>query len=307
MIEARAVPSTRAPLLERWERYWFARIPPHSVALLRIAFGAMALLGLVGLTPVDMFWSLDGLSPLPSPGGPRAWIIDHGLAAWAGRAFFLYSALAALAMTVGFRSDLAVLATFVGLWLQVHWNRLPLSSAHQVVLVVLFGLVFTQTGRVWSLDARRRGTPADPGTVPIWPLRLIRCQVSLIYLSSALWKILYPTWRDGTAVYWALNLNAFHRFPWPLPVAAEPAVVVLTLGTLLFELLFPVLVWFRTTRVPALLLGAALHLGLWITLELGPFSWVMLASYIAFLDPHKVAALREPSRHAGTHAAPVSS
>lgn len=292
-------PASAAPRswLSRWEAYWFAEVPPHSAALLRIVFGAMALLGLAGLTPIDDFWALDGLSPLPSnPNGPRSWLLEHGLAAWAGRAYFAGSAVAAAAMLLGYRSDLAVLATFMCLWLQTHWNRLPLSSAHQVVMVVLFCLIWTDTGRVWSLDARRRNRPAVGG-IPIWPLRLIRCQVSLIYLSTALWKLLHPVWRDGSAVYWALNLNTFHRFPWTLPVAAEPLVTLLGWSTLLFELSFPVLVWFRRTRVPTLILGVALHLGLWLTLELGPFSWVMVASYIAFLDPHRVAGLG--GRHAG--------
>jgi hypothetical protein len=281
------MPSVRGSWLARWDEYWFDEIPPHSMALLRIVFGAMALAGLVGLTPVDMFWSLDGLTPLPgNPEGARSWLIDRGLADWAGRAYFAGSVIAAIAMTVGFRSDLAVVATFVGLWGQIHWNRLPLSSAHQVVLVVLFCLLWTDTGRVWSLDARRRAAlGGDPGDVPVWPLRLIRCQVSLIYLGSALWKLLSPAWRDGSAVYWALNLNTFHRFPWPIPIAAEPYVAFLTWGTLLFELSFPVLVWFRATRLPTLALGIAMHLGLWLALELGPFSWVMMASYIAFLDP----------------------
>ncbi len=142
--------------------------------------------------------------------------------------------------------------------------------------------------------------------MPIWPLRLIRCQVSLIYLSSALWKLLYPIWRDGSAVYWALNLNAFHRFPWQLPVAAEPLVVLLTWGTLLFELFFPLLVWFRVTRTPTLLAGLGLHLGLWLTLEIGPFSLVMMASYIAFLDPSRVARIRWLRRQRAVLAAPVN-
>jgi len=295
------VASARPSWLARWEAYWFIEVPPHSVAALRIVFGAMALVSVAGLTPIDAFWSLDGLSPLPSnPNGPRSWLIDHGLAVWAGRAYFAYSAAAAAAMLVGYRSDLAVLATFLGLSLQTHWNRLPLSSAHQVVLVVLFCLIWTETGRVWSLDARRR-SPPDQGNegVAIWPLRLIRYQVALIYFSTALWKLLHPAWRDGSAVYWALNLNTFHRFPWTLPVAAEPIVAVLAWGTLLFELCFPALVWFRRTRTPTLILGLGLHLGLWLTLEIGPFSWVMIASYIAFLDPHRVA--RFGGRGAGLH------
>jgi 6-phosphofructokinase len=31
----------------------------------------------------------------------------------------------------------------------------------------------------------------------------------------------------------------------------------------------------------------ALHAGLWSTLELGPFSFIMIASYLSFLDPEK--------------------
>lgn len=282
----------------RWERYWFTPVPPHVFALLRILLAAVALLSLAGQTPVDTFWALDGLSPVPSnPNGPRAWLLARGLGAAAGWVFFGYSVVATVAMLVGFRSDAAVLATFLGLWLQTFWNRFPLSSAHQVALSLLFCLIWTETGRVWSLDARRRSSanPSAPPRLPIWPLRLVRAQVAIVYFSSALWKLLYPAWRDGTAVYWALNINVFHRFPWPLPVQFEPLLAILTWGTLLFEFFFPLLVWFRATRGPTLLVGIGLHLGLWMTLEIGPFSWVMMASYVAFLDPDRVAGLRWPT------------
>jgi hypothetical protein len=230
--------------------------------------------------------------------------LAHGLGVVAGRLFFAYSALAATAMLLGYRSDLAVLATFLGLWFQTYWNKLPLSSAHQIALVVIFGLLWTETGRAWSVDARRRprNTWDQVAGVSVWPLRLIRCQVCLVYASSALWKLLYPAWRDGSAVYFAINLNAFHRFPWPLPVAVEPYIPLLTWSTLLFELLFPILVWFRVTRTPTLVAGILLHLGLWITLELGPFSLVIMASYIAFLDPQRVAlwGSEQPQRTSAT-------
>jgi hypothetical protein len=286
-------PTAWRALLSRWESAWCAEVPPYSAALLRIAFGALALVSLAGLMPVDMFWTLDGLSPIPgNPPGPRAWLMNHGLGTVVGRALFVYSVVAATATLVGYRSGLAVLATFMGLWLQLRWNRLPLSSAHQVLLCVFFCLIWTETGQVWSVDAwrrLRRGLIEPVQSVPIWPLRLICYQISLVYLSSALWKLLYPAWRDGSAVHWVLNLNAFHRFPWPLPTAVEPMLSLATWGIVLFELSFPFLVWRARTRTIALILGLALHIGLWLTLELGPFSFLMVASYIAFLDPHEVA------------------
>ena len=286
-----------------WRSAWSADVPPHSYALLRIALGAMGLLSLAGLTPIGMFWTLDGLSPLSADGtGPRAWLLAHGLGTIAGWA--AYGALVAvfLAITLGFHSDAAVLAGFIGLVAQDHWNHLPLSSAHQVMIVLLFCLMWAETGRVWSLDAHLAG-PATYGAgrrVPAWPLMLMRCQIAIVYGSTGLWKLAYPVWRDGSAVHWALSLNGFHRLPWPVPASAAPLVAMLTWGTVLFELSFPVLVLFRRTRPIALLGGIALHLGLFAVLELGPFSLIMIASYLAFLDPWKTGRLFAP-RGGGRH------
>ena len=48
---------------------------------------------------------------------------------------------------------------------------------------------------------------------------------------------------------------------------------------------------FRRTRAAALLGGIGLHLGLGLTMELGPFSVVMIACYAAFLDPERTPAM----------------
>jgi len=267
---------------------WSADVPPHSYALLRMAFGAIGLLSLAGLTPVSMFWALDGLSPLSADGtGPRAWLLAHGWGTLAGWAVFGALVAVFVALTIGFRSDVAVMLGFIGLVAQDHWNHLPLSSAHQVMIVLLFCLMWAETGGVWSADAYLAGAAAKGGAAraPAWPLMLMRCQIAIIYGSTGLWKLAYPVWRDGSAVHWALSLNVFHRVPWPVPASAAPFVAMLTWGTVLFELSFPVLVLFRRTRSLALAGGIALHLGLFAALELGPFSLIMIASYLAFLDP----------------------
>jgi hypothetical protein len=258
-------------------------IPPHSYALLRIALGAVGLLSLFGLTPISLYWHLDSLAPIAGD-GIRGWVAAHGLGTVMGNTLFVWLVCAFSAMTIGFRSDAAVFCSLVGLVAQTRWNDYPLSSAHQLMTVLLFCLIWTETGQVWSVDARR----ADDETsrlLPAWPLWLMRCQVALVYLSSGLYKLSYPMWRDGSAVHWALNLNVFHRAPWPLPVGVAPLEVLLTWGTLIFELTFWLLVLFKRTRPLALAGGVALHAGLFATLELGPFSFLMIASYVCYLDP----------------------
>jgi hypothetical protein len=161
--------------------------------------------------------------------------------------------------------------------------------------VLVFCLLWAETGEVWSLDARWKGGQA-PRAQPAWPLWLMRCQIAIVYLSSGLYKFAYPTWRDGTAVHWTLNLNGFHRFPWPLPVQLAPLEALLTWGTLLFELAFWALVLFRRTRPWTLVAGVGLHAGLFATLELGPFSLLMIASYLCYLDPYWTERIFRPGR-----------
>src|SRR6185369_15369507 len=95
----------------------------------------------------------------------------------------------------------------------------------------------------------------------------------------------------GSAVYYVLNLNTFHRFPYDIPPQLIWMTTLATYSTLLWELSFPFMVLRSRSRQIVLVLGVAIHLGMWATLELGPFSWVMIASYSAFLNPATVKKL----------------
>jgi hypothetical protein len=250
-----------------------------------------------------MYWPLDGLTPdvTTSSTWPKQWLLQQGLGTAAGWALYLSLWAIFIAMTVGFFSELAVFGAFVGQITVAHWNTLPLSAAHQLETVLLFCLLWAPTGRVWSVDEwwrRKRALATPSGPVLVWPLMLMRCQVALIYFSSGLHKLAFSAWRDGSAVYWSLSLNDFHRIPWTIPPSAAPFLAMLAWGTLFFELLFPVLVFFKRTRTATLVAGIGLHVGLWATLELGPFSWVILASYISFLDPNRLSQVL-PGSHKG--------
>ena len=163
-----------------WRRPWSGRVPPHAFALLRIAFGISGVMMMAGMTPLEMHWAADGVVPLPGGGlGLRAWIVDHGLGTVAGWALYAFMLTAFLGMVVGYRSDLSVLAGYLGLLLESYWNRLPLSSAQSAMTAMMFCLVWAQTGRVWSIDALRdRARAVNPGLVSAWPLYLMRVQDS---------------------------------------------------------------------------------------------------------------------------------
>ncbi len=283
--------SARRRIANQWETFWFEDVPPDLYALLRIVFGLLGLLSVLELTPVSMFWAIDGIAPIPGSGlGVRSFLVDHGLGGIAGWAYFGGSVVGFSLMTIGFMTRPAVWACLIASAFLWSWNHLPLSSANQVLISILFCLVWADCSAEPSIDAlvrRRRGLQSGPTVQPIWPLRLMRFQVCLIYFNSGISKFAYPVWRDGAAVHYAVNLNIFHRFPWPLPPSLDWATTVATYVALFWEITFPVLMLNRITRRLALLLGIALHAGMWSTLELGAFSFMMIATYLSFMDPVK--------------------
>ena len=275
-----------------WRRFWFASIPPHLYAALRIAFGLCGVLQVLGEAHQPDFWWPGGYERVEATAF-KAFLVERGLGPVAGTTIFVGSLLSAVAMTVGYRAPLAVPLVFGFTLLHVSWNDLPLSSAMQVYRAFVFCLIWVDTGDVWSVDrwlarrAGRRSAQVEPEPQPIWPLRLMRVQLALVYLNTAWWKLFNISWRDGSALYWVMSGNEFRR----LPSMPRPELDwVWTLGTYLtigWELLFVVLLFHPLTRSLALIFGVMAHLSMWLLLELAAFSLVMLSAYLAFLDPDR--------------------
>jgi hypothetical protein len=289
-------PGVFRTVTNRWERFWFEDVPSEAVAVVRLAIGTAGLISLVGFIPVETFWSPDGIAPVPEPGGLRSYLLESGFSAWGAWLIFGVLAVSFTCMILGLFTSVAVASCFLGSVFQTHWNPLPLTSGHTVLVAVLFCLIWSDCGARLSLDGWRRQQRSvrDRARQPIWPLRLIQIQVAIVYLTSGLFKLLAPAWRSGAAVHYATGHNVygrvFHVYAWP--PSLDWTLTLLTYATLLWELSFPLLLVHRTTRGAALAAGVAIHGGIWATMEIGPFSWMMIATYSAFLDPHALASVR---------------
>ncbi|MGQ0736395.1 MAG: HTTM domain-containing protein [Acidobacteriota bacterium] len=290
--------------IEAWDRFWFVPIPPHVYALLRMLYGVLGLANLIALDDIRTYWAFDGLVPREDYGpGLKTVIASLGWTELGPAMVYAGCVAAFAAMTIGIFTRASVGLALAAALVHQSWNVLPLSNAQLVLQGVLFCLVWADCGAVWSADAwlaRRRllrtvGTTAPPITChPIAPLRLVRFQIALIYLSSGLWKLQSPPWRDGSTLHYVLNTNVFHRFPIAYGPAWDWVFTTVTYVTLFWELAFAFAILFTPTRRLALIAGVLMHLGMLATLSIGPFSLVMLAAYVAFLDPRWVGSLPRP-------------
>jgi hypothetical protein len=221
-------------------------------------------------------------------------LVDSPAAVHAAWALLLASSVALL---LGWHSRIAAGAAFVLLTSFEQRNPFVFNAGDTLIRIIAFYLVLAPAGAALSLDRRRAepGATVFPERAP-WALRLMQLQLSVIYLASVVEKLRGHTWRDGSALAYALQLQDYERFS-PDWLTASPVVGALaTWGTLIVELSVGVLVWNRRLRPYILVAGAALHIGIALTMRVGYFSAAMLVLYLAFVPPETAARLLAPER-----------
>lgn len=194
----------------------------------------------------------------------------------------------AVLMMVGYRTRASSILTLF-LWMSLYVaNPFVGSGGDAVLRMVLLYLCFTDSGRRWSVDARLQTTGGDVRPiVPSWAsatlhnlaMILIIHQVVMVYVASAFWKLQSDVWKDGTAVYYPLQTDAYSPWhDWLQPIYSQGAVITTaTFLAIVVQLFFPVLLIYRPTRFVALILITGMHLGIGIFMGILYFSLVMIA------------------------------
>lgn len=178
------------------------------------------------------------------------------------------------------------------------------GGGHDSLLTNALWLVFLGGGgAAWSVDAwvrRRRGGAVD-ATVPAWPRRLAVIQLGLVYFTAGVHKVgaEWMPWGGFSALYYTLQTPHLLRYDWgPLVRRWYPLTQAATAVTMLFEVGMPL--WLlahargltrRDPRPWLVGLGVALHGGIWLTMDLGPFSAIALAYYPCLFPPVRPAPL----------------
>jgi Vitamin K-dependent gamma-carboxylase len=285
-----AVTRPLARAADVWHRFWFEPRPTSTLALFRIAFGMIVTAWTVSLIPnLFAFFGPDGIEPGRPGHHPGEW----GLLTTYTGSFVLVMVLVAtlvgaVALTLGLFTRVAAVVVFVGVVSFEQRNGLINNSGDALIRNLAFYCALAPSGASLSLD-RLRSAPDTfwqfPPRAP-WALRLIQIQLSVGYLSAVWHKVQGKSWRDGTAVSFALRIEDIGRFDAPDFITRSIMLTeVLTFGTLALELMLGMLVWSRIVRPLIMPMGIVLHLTTEFFLMVGFFGFAMLAAYLAFLAP----------------------
>lgn len=296
---------------------WLTSAQHHrrSFALLRILLGVAILLTLVPsardrelLWGDASFWvdpearrrgftTFDVLMPKDSP-----LLFDV--------AFFGLVLLAVL-FTIGLRTRIVLPVMLVLLVSLQANNPYVLNGGDTLIRLALLFMLFANLDAHFSVDAllrrgrrRRRLVPAHVANAA-HNVGLVLCwfQILVVYAVSGYWKLSGGEWLDGTALFYALRLDAFAVQPVVSELLWQSSLVIglATFVALWSQTLFPLAVLWRPTRIVVLVALVLMHLGVATLMGLWPFSLAMIGLDLLFVRDSTWVDLRSRAgrlRHA---------
>jgi predicted DCC family thiol-disulfide oxidoreductase YuxK len=272
-----------------------------GAALTRVLLGTWAIYYYALHLPVrGLLWGPDGLWPherfLTMRTFPNLWQFSGSPLVF--ETVYLAAIAIALAYTLGWWPRLLGLAHWWFIWSVQERNPFITDGGDNIMRIVLLFLAAVNTGAHLSLGSGR-GIPWPPGVrrglavAHNVGVLLVLAQLSLLYLSTGLYKAMGELWQQGTALYYVLRVDEYSWPPLARFVYQSSGLVVLgTYGTVIFEVMFAPALFNRWLRYLAILTGTLFHVGIGLFMGLVTFAWSMLALYPLLItdDEYRMAA-----------------
>lgn len=277
----------------------------RSLAAMRIGLAGVVLTDLaIRFSDFDAMYSSDGFAPVELVRESQripVWSLHllSGNNAWQ-LTLFAMATIIALALFVGYRTRLAVIASWILLTSLQMRLPLALNAGDTLLRVALFWSMFLPLGAVWSMDAlrqkrRRDQSSRSPAASPLAtyanPFISAASFALLVQLALVYWFAGWAKWNDAWLHEDALaNVFKFGLYGLPLGAALGDypmLTVAISRATVWFELIGPLLLFIpwqtARLRMVAFVGFVLLHVGIAVTMTVGLFSYAAIAVWMATL------------------------
>ncbi len=303
----------------RWWRFWVTlfdrREPGTALACFRIATGLVMLysllsVGLAGM--IDVLW-VDHASGGYAYLGTGNWLLERlgGPTPAVIHALYGVSLAGTLLVIAGAGGRLSILVALQAYTAMALVNGDASGGYDLLITNAMWLLVLGDATATLSVRCRRRtGRWTCDAEVPAWPRYLAVFQLLVMYATTGMHKLSADWLPAGgwAALYRVFQDPTWRRFDMQWTAWVYPLTQVATAVTWLFEVTAPLmLVWYycrytrerpgrlrariqrRDLRIPFAALGLSLHIGILVTLNVGPFSLATLAYYVCLWHPDELA------------------
>jgi len=220
--------------------------------------------------------------------------------------------LAMLLFTVGFQTRVTGVIAWIGMISYIQRAPTSLFGMDTIMNVLMIYLIIGSSGATLSVDrwlttwwARRRSLPAppvEPSIAANFALRLMQIHICIVYLASGCSKLQGAAWWNGTATWYTMVNYEFtpmnwgvyedvmvwlcqHRWLW------ESVCAFGCLFTIVLEIGFIFLVWWRPTRWTMIGGAVILHVGIGMIMGLTTFSLFMMCLLLSFVPAESIHSL----------------
>jgi len=293
-------------------KHWF------KIEVFRRVIYLFLLINTISLLPIASdLWAYDGMSGTRWNAALPIWkqgstalinVLSHPANAtytWIyvlfifGQLFFLVTGILRIIPKI---SAIAVYFFTVNLFLK---GALFFTGGEVLLNLILFYLMFIQqseNSRKWNLSLRIKrdekiGFSEIQNVLNHVFYALILIQVCVLYFFSTLYKLLDANWISGDALTFIARIPAYSggllRF---LFSENHTLSAIASYAVLIYGGVFSILVWIKRIKIPFLLFGVLLHLGIAFGMGIFTFGIVMCLMYIPFLSADQVDTLLQKLR-----------
>lgn len=280
-------------------------IDPRGLAAYRILTGMlMSLDGILRLRNLEVFYLESGAVPVSvaqqtaNPNGPVFSLFFLSASDGFAVLLFLLYILLGVAVAIGYRSRISVVAAFLFAVSFDVRNPFVTSYADTLYRHLLFWAMFLPTGKRWSLDAARGRTPG-PSFEPASAWMLL--QIISMYFISAAYKLPEESWRTGREVALIMGRDSMawllgqHLTQFPALLKAGGVTWVALTITAPLVLVLP-----KAVRNLHILLLISCNLLLASTVRIGAFPLVSISGLLLFMSTgfwNRIESVLRPGRY----------
>lgn len=207
--------------------------------------------------------------------------------------FFSIYLILAILLFFGIGRNFTVLLLYLFVEVKQKMCYLTLNGGDTLIKFLFLYLIFAKSYKYFVLKKQESN-----GYTGILLSNLAGISICL-HLCLAYWvtvfhKVHSDVWFNGVAIYYIFSLERFQGTSLNALIAQNGYLVTfLTYFTILTEMFFPTLVWFKVTRIPSILAGIFLHIGIYIFMMIYDFQLIFLSTYGFFFSNEECIKAKE--------------
>ena len=196
----------------------------------------------------------------------------------------------------GIGRNIVSLLLFFAFTVLYHLDNMFANSGDEMAMLLLMYLSFANTFSHFVLFKRK---PFSESKEKIYNLvsnlvvYSIMVNLCMSYFMAGFFKLMDPYWQKGTGIYYFINDDRYSVFAAGEKHVALPLVVsyFLNYGTLLLELTFPVLVWYKKYRNIVFAICLVMHIGIYCFLMIYGMTIIFVIQYGLFYSNAEVVSV----------------